>query len=407
MTFVVCILFTVGLFIAFEFAEESLFEDHLESDMNTFMNQYAVYPEIINLPRANFEVFVAVNNDRSHFPEYLRNLPEGEEDVELNGEILDVELRKRGQSNFFFVIEETDAESFEQILITSVIIIVLGICICSVFLGFAFANRIIKPVSDLAKRVNQLENTSEVSDAVETEDEIEVLSQAIDSYQKRVGELLDREREFSSDASHELRTPLMGIQAAAENLQIGDTNARSVELAQRIEARCKQMRVLIDSMLFLARDPNSLENDFSPVKIIDIVNDQIESASPHIESKDVKTQIIENGEPVVFSSFAILSVVFGNLLRNAVIHSQTTDIHIEISDRGFAIKDFGRGIEPELKDKMFERYTNGNADSNDGIGIGLSLVKRLCEHFKWELIVDSDVEVGTTITVNFGTSIRS
>ncbi|MCZ6525785.1 MAG: ATP-binding protein, partial [Gammaproteobacteria bacterium] len=70
-------------------------------------------------------------------------------------------------------------------------------------------------------------------------------------------------------------------------------------------------------------------------------------------------------------------------------------------------KDFGKGIEPDLKDKMFERYANGNSDSNDGFGIGLSLVKRLCDHFKWELTVETDTGVGTTITVNFGDSIKT
>jgi len=167
------------------------------------------------------------------------------------------------------------------------------------------------------------------------------------------------------------------------------------------------MRVLIDSMLFLARDPNSLENDFSTVLLSAVVKDKIESASPRIESKGVEILIIENGEPTVFTSSAILSAVFGNLLRNAVIHSDSKDIHIEIFSHGFSIKDFGRGIETELMDKMFKRYTNGNADSSNGNGIGLSLVKRLCDHFKWQLVVESGMKIGTTITVNFQDSIRN
>ena len=115
--------------------------------------------------------------------------------------------------------------------------------------------------------------------------------------------------------------------------------------------------------------------------------------------------IIENGRPVIFTSAAILSVVFGNLFKNAVIHSHSEEIRIDIYSHGFSIKDFGYGIAPMLKDKMFERYTKGQTDSHDGIGIGLSLVKRLCDHFDWGLVVESDLEVGTTISVNFGKSI--
>ena len=58
MTFVVCLLFSIGLFFAFEIAEESLFEEHLEADMNTFMSQYAILPEIAEIPRDNFAVYI-------------------------------------------------------------------------------------------------------------------------------------------------------------------------------------------------------------------------------------------------------------------------------------------------------------------------------------------------------------
>lgn len=407
LAFVVCLLFSAGLFFAFDIADESLFEVHLEADMNTFMRQYAALPEIAEIAQDNFAVYVAENGDQSRFPEYLKNLPRDVDDIELDGRTLDLEIRHQGDNSFYFVIEETAFDSFERILILSVSIIVGIICLCSVFLGIAFSNRIIQPVTNLAKRVNQLENTDSGGVTAETHsgDEITVLSLAIDSFQERVRDLLSREREFSSDVSHELRTPLMSIQAAAENLQLDAGSARTIELAQRIETRCKQMSALIDSMLFLARDPQSLENDFAPVQLINIIKEQIEVAAPHIESRKVEISIIENNSPVIFTSVAILSVIFGNLLGNAVIHSHSKDIHIDVSSHGFSIRDFGDGIAPELKDKLFERYTNGRTDTHNGYGIGLSLVKRLCDHFDWKLVVESEMEAGTAISVNFGKSI--
>ena len=153
-----------------------------------------------------------------------------------------------------------------------------------------FANSIIKPVTLLADKVNKLERTGderELSSAAG--DEVEILSGAIDAFQHRVEELLKREREFSSDTSHELRTPLMGIQAAAENLQVSDLKDDRVhELADRIVARCKHMRALVEAILYLARDPDSIENDFSVVNLIDVINDQIDEAGPHLENKGVE-----------------------------------------------------------------------------------------------------------------------
>ena len=192
MTFVVCLLFSAGLFFAFELAEDTLFEEHLEADMNTFMNQYAMLPEIADIPRDNFAVYITKNGDKSQFPEYLKNLPEGVDDIEMDDRTLDLEIRHQGDNSFYFIIEETRFDSFERLLILSVLVIVGIICICSVFLGFAFSDRIIQPVTNLARRVNQLENTDFDSAAAETggEDEIAVLSQAIDSFQERVGEFI-------------------------------------------------------------------------------------------------------------------------------------------------------------------------------------------------------------------------
>ena len=240
LTVVICLLFTTGIFLAFEIAEESLFEEHLETDLNSFIEQYAVYPDIANLPHRNFQVYISKKGDLSEVPEYItRGLPDID-DIVRDGKHLDLEIRESGDTTFYFVLEETDMDRFEVILVTSVILIVLIICIAALMLAATFANRIIKPVTVLADRVNSLERqgSDNATDAAEG-DEIAVLTQAIDEFQGRVHELLQREREFSSDASHELRTPLMAIQAAAENLSVSSNDSvRVAELARRIESRC-------------------------------------------------------------------------------------------------------------------------------------------------------------------------
>jgi signal transduction histidine kinase len=406
MTFVICLLFSVGLLIAFEFTEESLFEQHLENDMNTFMDIYQQYPQIVAVARENFDVYVTRGDDTSNLPDFLRDMPDYVDDIVVDGQMRDLEIKQQGNTRFYFVTEEAAMDRFEFILFTSVIIIIIIICIFAIFLGFMFSNRIIKPVTDLAHRVNKLErqDVTEVMSDTRGMDEIEILTHAIDSFQTRVTELLNREREFSSDASHELRTPLMGIQAAAENLQVSSSDQQRVtELAGRIEKRCIQMQSLIESMLYLARDPHSLENDFTSVELMDIVNDQLESATPYIENKGVELKVLGEARPVIHTSPAILRVVFGNLLKNAILHSESEEIHIELIENGFIIKDFGHGIPPELKDRLFERYSNGGGNNTHSTGIGLSLVKRLCEHYDWKLNVDSRPDVGTTITVIFST----
>lgn len=415
MTFIICLLFVIGLFIAFEFNEEVIYEDHLEKDLNSFIQYYRLAPQVASIPSQNFDLYIEKNGDKSSFPVFLRDLQVDETKLAA-GEMLEIEITEElevrlvrdGDETFYFVIDETVIENFEWFVIVSVFIIIVVISMIAIMLSRVFANHLIRPVTDLANRVNSLEQTGAYSSRPPdgNDDEISVLSHAIAAFQKRVNELLERERDFSSDVSHELRTPLMGIQAAASNLLLNQARTeRVLDLAGRIDSRCRQMNSLIDSMLFLARDPTSLENDFAEIDLLDVIHDQLDAASHHIDGKGIHIHIIENTRPRVFSSEAILSVVFGNLLRNALLHSESKDINIELNPDGFTIRDFGLGIPDELKDRMFERFASGVTGIEQGSGIGLGLVKRLCDHFEWVLSVQSRTGQGTTMSVNFGQSI--
>lgn len=409
LTFVTALLFSVGLFSALEYAEWVLFDKHIESDISTFIRQYGADPNTAVLPRDNFQAFVTLHDEQGALPVYLRDLDEDEDEVVLDGREYHLDVRREGDTTFYFLFDETAFEAFDQLLSVFVPVAIFLICAISLALGFVFSNRIIRPVTALARRVNQFEGVSDApaGPASKSDDEIEVLAQAIDGFQKRVSELLSREREFSSDVSHELRTPLMGIQAAADNLLIdGAKQDRIDELSRRIQKRCGQMRALVDALLSLARDPHSLENDFQKLRLADIVRDQVDAAAPHMEGRGVTIRMMENGDPVVFTTAAILNVVIGNILRNAILHSNSREIHIHLTPRGLCIKDFGQGVSADLRDKIFERYSSAGNDRGRDLGIGLSLVLRLCRHFNWTVSFDSSTGLGTAITIDFGPSIR-
>lgn len=408
LAFVICFLFSVGLFAALEYAEWVLFDQRTETDISTFIHQYASDPDVIALPRENFEVYVAKNGDESGLPAYLRDLPEDADEVVRDGRELDLHVEEDGDTTFYFLFDQTTFDAFDQLLSVFVPIFILLVCAIAVALGLGFSNRVFNPVAKLAERVNALESPAGAQAGAEarSSDEIEILAQAIEAFQVRVAELLAREREFSSDLSHELRTPLMGIQAAADNLVVSvGKQERVAELSLRIQKRCSQMRALVDAMLSLARDPHSLENDFRDLRLAEVVRDEVEAAGPHVESRGVNIRILEDGDPHIFTSTAILSVVIGNLLRNAILHSNSQEIHLQLTPRGCCIRDFGQGVSEGLKEKIFDRYASAGTHPARDLGIGLSLVRRLCSHFKWPLVLDSTPGRGTSITVDFGQSI--
>ena len=117
--------------------------------------------------------------------------------------------------------------------------------------------------------------------------------------------------------------------------------------------------------------------------------------------------ILPDGRVYVLGlSAAILDVVVGNLLRNAIFHSESTEVEVELGAHSLTVRDFGRGIPTEMQSRMFDRHVSAGGDPARDLGIGLALVNRICAHFRWELSMDSTPGKGTAIAVDFGDSIR-
>lgn len=437
---VICTLFTVTLFGALEYAEWILFDKHIESDIRSFISQYRQDPAVAGLPHESFEVHVTPAGSEAGLPDYLRGRAadaedadddaeddEGEaddeddaggiddEDEEDNDEVIrdgheyHFDVRTVDGTTYYFLFDETEFEAFDQLLNVFIPALIGIICAIAVALGWLQAARITRPLGELAARVDRMEAVPGQPEAAgKGADEIALLDRAIESYAARVAELVAREREFSTDVSHELRTPLMGIQAAAENLQRPAlTPERVDELSRRIEARCTQMRALVEAMLALARDPRSLENDFRPLPVAVAVRRQLEVLAAHVEAKGLTVQVEEQAPLQVFTSAAILDVVLGNILRNAVFHSETATIAVRIDARSLSVRDFGRGIPEDMRGHLFERHATGSGNGGDNMGVGLALVKRICDHFQWRLVLESAPGQGTRMDIDFGDSVRA
>jgi signal transduction histidine kinase len=97
---------------------------------------------------------------------------------------------------------------------------------------------------------------------------------------------------------------------------------------------------------------------------------------------------------------AVVSIVIGNLLRNAVTHTDHPKIDVVLTGARVTVEDYGPGIETGLQAVMFDRYSRGT-NAHTGFGIGLALVRRFCDQFGWPVTVESKPGAGTRITIEF------
>jgi PAS domain S-box-containing protein len=200
-----------------------------------------------------------------------------------------------------------------------------------------------------------------------------------------------RKDEFLATLAHELRNPLAPISSGLHILRTAGGNVQTTRMAREImERQVQQMVRLVDDLLDVARiTTGKVELRCEVIDIADAITDAIETSRPLIESHGQTVSVTLPREPVhVNADRTRLAQVFANLLNNSAKFSDRgTSIAITLAHDGgdavVRVRDQGAGIESAFLPKIFDMF--GQADLGSGrtkgagLGIGLSLVKRIAE----------------------------
>ena len=191
-------------------------------------------------------------------------------------------------------------------------------------------------------------------------------------------------RTFVADASHELRTPLASIRGYAELTRRGGHKLPKdvVHALSRIESESVRMTSLVEDLLLLARldDGRSLEE--LPVDVGALLADAVSDAN--VAGPDHSWKLDLPKEPVIVSGDAArLHQVLGNLLTNARVHTPpgttvTASARLDGDSVEVQIVDDGPGIDPAIKDHVFERFARGDTSRSraaGSTGLGLAIVE--------------------------------
>lgn len=230
--------------------------------------------------------------------------------------------------------------------------------------------------------------------------------------QLTVAELREAERlhaDFLAVVSHELRTPLTSLSGfaslLAERMDSLDHDL-IVECGQRIYRAGQRLERLIADILDLSRiEHGVLRTEVAPVELEPLVREVALDVS---ESHTVKLELEEN-LPRVLADADRLRQVLANLIGNAAKFSpRGSTIRVEARRHGDVVDlrviDRGRGIAAEKLDRIFTRFFQvepAATRQQGGLGIGLYLVKHLCERMGATVSVESEVGKGSTFTVSF------
>jgi two-component system, sensor histidine kinase len=240
-----------------------------------------------------------------------------------------------------------------------------------------------------------------------TEDEIGELVDAFNAMLAEVGrraeamrEADQRKDEFLATLAHELRNPLAPIRNALEILRIaGDDPQKSLKAREMMQRQLNQMVRLVDDLLDVSRiTTGKLTVRRSVIDLQAAVRDGLETVRPFVEARNHTLEVQMGDEPLLVNGDRTrLAQVFSNLVNNAAKYTEpggritltarATPRHAVVS-----VRDSGIGLTKESIEAIFDMFVQVDRTlerSQAGLGVGLTLARRLVELHDGEIDVTS------------------
>lgn len=260
------------------------------------------------------------------------------------------------------------------------------------FIGMWFSGRALKPLSELASKIEGLDMQNIEGAKVEllnnSKDEISILIHAFNSALERVEKSIHSQKHFVANASHELRTPLTSIIGEIEVLLLKERNSEEYKQAlQSVLEDMLKLNSVANNLLLLAKTNFEIESNKFKIQRIDELIWQVISeikknridATIHLnfdEKLDEEEDLSIHANPI------LLQTALANIIENACKYSDdnTAEVYVEKGKNQVIVRvrDKGMGIDKEELKFIFQPFFRSKkAIKVKGHGIGLSLVEKI------------------------------
>ena len=386
--------------------ENQLLSDALNRTIDAYASAFERDPTNATFAFEGVQGWVYANERLANAPADWRGLRDGIHElhgVEENGQAFAYKLavRRTPTHAFFLAYDLTQTlqgQGQQNRLLVGAVVLFTALALV---LGWWSASRVMAPVSDLAQRLRRSGTSSdpELLAPSFAEDEVGELARALDDYAGRLTEVVQRDREFNADVSHELRTPLAVIRGAVElMLAKPDVDERTRTRLLRIQRAEQQCTDLISALLLLSRN----ERAVGSCDVARVAQQLLDNHRAQLAGKPLVLRMEGAPSLLVDAPESAVAVALGNLIGNAVKYTQSGDVVVRVGEGAVEVVDSGPGLSAEDAARLFERgYRGTHAGHSQGGGIGLSIVRRLCALYGWDVRVRPGETQGVVATLSF------
>lgn len=418
----ISLITVAGIFAASLVAEKLLVHQALVGEAKYFWKRRSEDPAFPLPNTLNLQSWFDGDDHSVQVPDAFVDLPAGQHRVVIDGDDRIVYVSEHDNERLFLLFQDETVSDLAFYFGVLPLTLVLLIMYSLAFLAYWLSKRAVSPIASLADFIERFDfNARDASELDLAElpgpgnSETLVLAQALEHFVERSKVSIERERNFTRYASHELRTPIAVIQGSIASLELVALDGAAGRAVARIKKTSEQMAQLINSLLLLARDRN-FDDDVESIDVAELV-EQIVDEIPAVEKEGPVTTTITKMAPLsIVAPSAVLSIVLGNIIRNARKYTHNGSVNIRIESDRVIISDTGRGLSEADQSRIFEPFYRIEDESNaaassvskasvnggQGLGLGLAIVRHFCDIYRWELAVSSNPGEGSRFSVIFG-----
>ena len=277
------------------------------------------------------------------------------------------------------------------------------------FAGWFLAKRFFQPVDQMTREAKQITAAHLESRLPRTGmgDEIDRLAETLNEMIDRLEHSTRAMREFSSDVSHELKTPLAIIRGELDLVFRKTRTREEIEKALAVigEETDEMIRLVNDLMILVRSDARQLHLEKKILHAVESLELIVERFQERARQKGVKLSWSPQADCAFEADEGHFRRVMNNLVDNALKFTDSggsVDVSLAFQE-GMAVievRDTGIGIAPANQSKIFMRFfRDEKARSREGSGLGLSIVKAICDAHGWQIGLESVSGQGTIIQV--------
>lgn len=290
-----------------------------------------------------------------------------------------------------------------------VTLVILGLSVC---MGYFINRKIAKPIVDITEKAEELRRGNYDVNFKSEEGiyEIRELAETLDSMTNELSKTESVRREFLANVSHDIKTPLTMIKAYAEmvrDISYNDDDKRNANL-NVIVMEVDRLNILVNDILVLSRLQAGAESlEIEKFDLNFLVRDCLTRYDIYKEDGYEFVYSFNGKSAMIEADKKRMQQVIYNLINNAVQYTgDDKKIFIDVSESKkwiiFSVLDTGKGMKKEEIRHIWDKYYKIDKKykrSTVGSGIGLSIVKTICENHKFLYGVDTEVNHGSKFWV--------